>query len=210
MLKNSYLLLLTCFFATLCNAADPFRGQGLSPETTESLARLLTAGATPSSSNTPLPAEGPSWWAQITDFSGNIVTNLTSPAGKEFVGTAQKAGNDLIGKLNTETIPEIKQNAMEIINHGETAVQHAVDYTAAAVQQNLNASTTHAATELKAIAKATLLSLCWVGLTVCGAKLICDGIEEHTGELKSKPTLKIGIGASCIALALYAVCRHFA
>lgn len=61
----------------------------------------------------------------------------------------------------------------------------------------------------KDVIKATILSLCWVGLTACGAMLIYRGVEKHEGKLKSKHTLKIGIGASCIALAIYAISKHF-
>lgn len=68
---------------------------------------------------------------------------------------------------------------------------------------------THTSAELKAILKSTLLSCCWLGVAFFGAKLAYDEIKEHNGELKSKQTLKASIGAMCVALAVYAVYKHF-
>ena len=160
MLKNSYLILVSCFVIASCKAADPFKG--LTPEAAQAVVNVMESAQNASSSNALLPAEPKSWWDSINGAISTIGSSLTKESidkAENLVHDAKGIVNDSIVKINTEVMPVLRQNLHEGLIEGETALKavvdhtteaaiHAVDYTGTALKDNLNDSISHASREL--------------------------------------------------------------
>jgi vacuolar-type H+-ATPase subunit H len=232
MLKNNNLLFLSLIWISLCHtSADAPLASTPTPNTHEptggwsaALSNLLSNITSPATQKV---------LEEATYTAQNLIdTNLpmVEQKAKELLSSAEETGKNLIDHAT--------KNAGEALDHSLEAAQKAIDYTGETIQNNLNGSTTHAATELtkhviptaeksmqsfathsagefKAILKPTMLACCWIGLAFFGAKLLYDGIndlglnEAHKGKYTKRPKTKISIGAGFIALATFAIYKHF-
>lgn len=151
MLKKSALLFSLSLFTLSCLAADPFKG--MSPEEIANVVNAMPS----SSGSTPAPSK--SWWESINGAISTIGSSFTKESIDKAEGLAKSVVHESVEKLNKEVMPVLRQNLQEglaegeqtlkaVVDHTSEAVQHAVDYTGATLQNNLNNSVSHTAHEL--------------------------------------------------------------
>lgn len=248
MLKKSYLILVSCLFTLSCSAAgaDPFRnlGNGSSQATAEVLKRKeaassLAASSLAASSSTSTPSVEPGWVDGAEKIIGGFISKIANPATKEALEKIEhRVVNNILpaaSEHGTEFLTKAETSLKGVVDHTNQAAQHAIDYTGATLQHNLNESVshtaqtltsqvipateqslrnaaTHSATELKSVIKSTMVACCLTFVAFFGAKIAYDGVNEYLeedGKNKTKPMIKIGVGTACFAAATYAVYKQF-
>ena len=183
-----------------------------------------------SSSDTQPSDEGPSlfwnpilyWQKAITDPASELghkqIDHISHEMTQNVLPCArinlEQAGNGILDhashELTTHVLPSARVNVQQagedLLNHAQALIHHQI-----LPQAELHARqiTDHATLEFKNIMKSSLLACCWIGVAFFGAKLAYENIKNHTGEIKSKETVKATIGIASIILALYAVYTQF-